>query len=542
MAGGARGTSGVGGPWLALVLALAVGGGIAWAWTAPIVDLTFRSTDDSYYYFNVARNIVLGHGVSFDGINPTNGFHPLWMLCILPVFALARGAPETGLRAVFSLVFLLAGLSACFASGAAARAGGRNAGLAALLVLAFPVFLNPLLNGLESGLLVLLLLALIAATLRWELLEPGGRVWRDALLGALLAGVFLARLDSVFQVLAVLGALVVRWARARPRPAAMVLLLKLARVGGVMAVLVMPYLLWNLAAFGHLVPISGGLKSSFPHPSFALGTLGGRGLAAGLGLVLAPLIALAVLAAPRGAVERPGPRAPAIAIALWVGSALHLAYTFTFMTWGTHWWYSSAYVPAALVLIALGVASLGTRFTRFRALVPAILAVLGLGAGVGLVLDARMRGSDHRDWYEAAIWARRNLPADAVIAMPENGLFGYFCGRPVVNLDGVINGYAYQRALRDHALRRYLDACGVTYVADYRTRYEGPQFVIPLPARLYRQPGGALLATREAEVYTSHPGPGRPAPGPFRGEGEGYATVIWALSGVTVLDDETRLH
>ncbi|MCQ3936521.1 MAG: hypothetical protein DPW18_05670 [Chloroflexi bacterium] len=46
--------------------------------------------DDAYYYFKVAQNISEGRGSTFDGINPTNGYHPLWMLICIPIFALAR--------------------------------------------------------------------------------------------------------------------------------------------------------------------------------------------------------------------------------------------------------------------------------------------------------------------------------------------------------------------------------------------------------------------------------------------------------------------
>jgi hypothetical protein len=46
--------------------------------------------DDAYYYFKVAQNITEGLGSSFDGINLTNGYHPLWMLICIPIFALAR--------------------------------------------------------------------------------------------------------------------------------------------------------------------------------------------------------------------------------------------------------------------------------------------------------------------------------------------------------------------------------------------------------------------------------------------------------------------
>lgn len=46
--------------------------------------------DDAYYYFKVAQNIAEGHGSTFDGINLTNGYHPLWMLICIPIFALAK--------------------------------------------------------------------------------------------------------------------------------------------------------------------------------------------------------------------------------------------------------------------------------------------------------------------------------------------------------------------------------------------------------------------------------------------------------------------
>ncbi|MBI5953983.1 MAG: hypothetical protein HY865_20195 [Chloroflexi bacterium] len=51
---------------------------------------TWFMRDDAYYYFKVAQNISEGLGSTFDGINPTNGYHPLWMLVCIPVFALAR--------------------------------------------------------------------------------------------------------------------------------------------------------------------------------------------------------------------------------------------------------------------------------------------------------------------------------------------------------------------------------------------------------------------------------------------------------------------
>ena len=51
-------------------------------WGPAPFTVTF---DDAYYYFAIARHLAEGHGSSFDGINLTNGYHPLWLaVCTLP--------------------------------------------------------------------------------------------------------------------------------------------------------------------------------------------------------------------------------------------------------------------------------------------------------------------------------------------------------------------------------------------------------------------------------------------------------------------------
>src|SRR3972149_3649273 len=69
---------------LALIPALYI------AFCNPNTILDWYSSDDGFLYFQVARNLAAGHGFTFDGINPTNGFHPLWLLLIPPIFALAQ--------------------------------------------------------------------------------------------------------------------------------------------------------------------------------------------------------------------------------------------------------------------------------------------------------------------------------------------------------------------------------------------------------------------------------------------------------------------
>ena len=46
--------------------------------------------DDGFFYFKVARNVANGLGFTFDGINRTNGFHPLWMAVCIAVYSIVR--------------------------------------------------------------------------------------------------------------------------------------------------------------------------------------------------------------------------------------------------------------------------------------------------------------------------------------------------------------------------------------------------------------------------------------------------------------------
>ncbi|RPJ51166.1 MAG: hypothetical protein EHM21_03350 [Chloroflexi bacterium] len=65
------------------------------------------NSDDAFYYFKTAQNISEGHGITFDRLGRDSGFHPLWMLVIIPVFALARFDLLLPLRLVVILSALL---------------------------------------------------------------------------------------------------------------------------------------------------------------------------------------------------------------------------------------------------------------------------------------------------------------------------------------------------------------------------------------------------------------------------------------------------
>ena len=104
---------------------LAVAAIVTIVWLAIVLlwrDAPFAMTfDDAFYYFGIARNVAHGHGSTFDGIDPTNGYHPLWMLVAVPLFA--AGADGTSaVRALLVVQVLCYGAALAGLALIAARA------------------------------------------------------------------------------------------------------------------------------------------------------------------------------------------------------------------------------------------------------------------------------------------------------------------------------------------------------------------------------------------------------------------------------------
>ena len=72
----------------AVLIAAALALRIAIAWV-DVATLAWRVLpDDAFYYFETAGRIGQGQNVSFDGIHVSNGYHPLWLFTLVPLFLL----------------------------------------------------------------------------------------------------------------------------------------------------------------------------------------------------------------------------------------------------------------------------------------------------------------------------------------------------------------------------------------------------------------------------------------------------------------------
>jgi hypothetical protein len=204
--------------------------------------------DDFFYYAQVAKHLAHGANSTFDGLHITNGYHPLWLLCLTLFSAIDSGRlffPLVTLAAVFSLSSILLLTVQCLR-----RLGVLGAGqyvIAALVTFWADLLLR---GGMEITLALPLLLLLIYL---W--LDPGSRTLRHFVqLGLPASLCVLARLDSALFV-ALLFFATMRFER---QPTAVWLKRTFAFASGLTPLWI--YLVFNKIVFGTLMPISAQAK------------------------------------------------------------------------------------------------------------------------------------------------------------------------------------------------------------------------------------------------------------------------------------------
>ena len=103
-----------------------LGVGVFWflvvvLWSDAVFSMTF---DDAWYYWNIADHLAAGDGSTFDGVNLTNGYHPLWLAISVPVY-LAGGEGMGAGRTLLAFQMLVYGVSLAVLGRAVAAHTGR---------------------------------------------------------------------------------------------------------------------------------------------------------------------------------------------------------------------------------------------------------------------------------------------------------------------------------------------------------------------------------------------------------------------------------
>ena len=442
------------------------------------------NVDDSFYYFQIARNLAAGHFSTFDGgITQTNGYHPLWLLLITPFYWFMDA--ETALFGIkgFEIV-LIAGAVLLVAAAA------RLAEQPWLLLFALPPLLYRnviLFSGMEAA-AALFMLGLLFLTLVLYARKPARWQWPLAIVAFALPWVRLEYVAISLTATAAWGA-VAAWRPCSPKSDAPSppFLPFLAAVAGILV-----YFGYNWLVFDGSVPVSGAVKSAWSRIAWGSGE--GYSLLRNLSHALqAPIFRYELRLAAEVCIYAPlvwwlgrGAESPRdrLLLAFLVGAFSlgvgHIAqFVQTVLTehprfHGSAMWY---FVPALLltgliipvrcfVVICLIRRYIGSRWRRTAGLLSLSAAVVGGAAllarvdfaepfrfvehssnsTVRSVFSGHRGAYRHRGAYVGMQVANRILPEGSVVGSWDAGAVGYFSRSPVVNLDGLVNSYEYYRA------------------------------------------------------------------------------------------------
>lgn|GEM_PF-1961764 len=437
--------------------------------------VAFSAIDDGLYYPRLAQNIIARGICTYDGVAVTNGFHPLWLLVLLPVYGLIHN-PWFALRGVYAVILIAQLASLGLLAFIARRVQMTVAGLAAaacilfLNIRSFTIFFS----FLESPLVLLTLLVYIAFCLR-----AGGRRFKNphyALIAGLLAGVcFLARLDSFLLPVAYGAVLLFRLLRRRQPWRLSFLSACWASAGCLLPVI--PYLLWNWINFGHLQTVSALQKTASFSPAASWKMISGwclyqfiprvqhffglQNISPKLllfGLILSGLLTIVYLltgSRRRRVFEklRFCPEFP-----LFVGMhALFIILAAPHDAAASAWYW----IPEiTLMALAVGVALSDIHWIR----IPVIPVLVVLLVGVQLWIYPALVQRKTMSWakLEVARVLRETTAPEIRGAMFDSGIVSYFSQRDFTGLNGLIGDFEHAALVREKKYAVAMERCGVS--------------------------------------------------------------------------------
>jgi hypothetical protein len=437
--------------------------------------------DDAYYFFVVARNIAQGNGFTVDGTHWTTGFQPLWQL--LTGIAFLAGSDRGAFAVIYFMSFAswLAGavLFVKFVRGASSMPSTPLlSALIAALFLCESQLAKLYINGLETGLYLTLCLGLLVAFQRHLQSTESAGLRRLTGVGLLAGLVMLTRNDGVFVCAGLLLATLLPGVRPRPVREAVVIV-------GVASVMLVPWLIYCFAVWGHPLPQTGlatsfAIRGQIELPDVLLKVLIGvvpdyflkvntvitstprLALLGGI-VAVAAFLAWWRLRDRHAAIER----SSRIVLAGFAVSCLLLLAYYVLVSAAIQF-YVRYFGPLKLLVILL-LALLLVRAVapvRFPGMVAAIIVGTVVTVGSHLYWIWRDYNLPFRSYMGDAVYAFTLSPyggGDSRIGMFESGRIGFAYPGRIVNLDGKMRVDAL-KALRTRTMDRFIKDADLDYI------------------------------------------------------------------------------
>ena len=398
--------------------------------------------DDAYYYFEIAKNLARKGIVSFDTINPTNGFQPLWLLLLTPLYSLGMDNITSlrflilyqGVINMFTIYFVYKVISILFSKRTAFFSG---------IFYAFTPFIFQInIQGCEASLNGFILIICIYYLITQNFKKINYK--KVITIGFLLSMLFIIRIDNIIFIISILF-----WLIFTGEFELKIKNLKYI-VSFLMVLSIFPviYLSWNYLNFGHLMPISGYIFGSTIEAVLLY-----------LVIVVIVIFFLSYYFKKKPHLwEALGNRRNLIAIIF--APILHIFY-YVFVGGRIGPWYLALELLVLTIIVSFMVEIIYKKLdktnlikTRFREnlSIVCLFSLIILFYCIGLNQVVKVFDLDYfhhsYSYYEACQWANNNTPEDAIFASGNAGFFGYFIDRPLIETWGLVNSYEFYQTYK----------------------------------------------------------------------------------------------
>jgi len=460
-------------------------------------------SDDSIFYLVIAQNIIEKGISTFNGYIETNGYHPLWMIFNIISIKLSSFLNIEPLN-IIGFIYQLFFAGALYFLFKLENILKTFSAFSASLILIFLFISNGALHNMESA----LALFFVLFTLYFLITKNNPSEKTFFLFGVLLGLTVLSRLDLIFfGLLTSIFILIIYRKKIISSP----VLLIYFTAGGLLVII--PYLIYNQISFGGLTPISGALKSTFPHIKFTLGNIFPYGIISSFFALIAFIIG----------VMTKSYKTKVIFFILSLSTMIHVSYLFMFQDAMT-WYYITGFLIMSLVIgyviFQLNIKPLSYFFGLFMIiLIIATSYIKGISdytLSTHLLHGKQLNYSHQSQMKIFSKMLKQKLPINAnVFTWDVPGVLAYYGGFKVFSADGLITNKIYQKELVEQGAMKIFQRYNINYILVPLTttvaRYydgmvfeplEKDNYLITIYSRLYHKEVGKIKLSKKDILFT----------------------------------------
>jgi hypothetical protein len=445
--------------------------------------------DDAFYYLKTAYNIFHHSSVSFDLLNLTNGFHPLWMIICIPFQGIHNSEHLLLLITVLEIVFYF---SASIVLAKIVQPKGVNFFAVTIISISFFSYhdaIRLVLNGLETSLHIFILVCTLWG---FQHFLTSKKVFP---LFFLLPLLFLSRIESIILCFLILG-FIYFYQPSKDKKRTQFLILTSILVVAI-------YVAQNLIFVGEPFPISGTVKRLYSGFEYAGAVkvqsaryLWFKYFTWPLDVPWMQFIFITNLIALPVFYLKKNPTGFVLAVYC-IFKYFLLVFSYK-ATAGAYTWYYSADLICATYFLCWLINALLTNQPRVFWVVICLIMmqfswiqyrfyVANINHHLNLLIkDGDPKVGNDLDMYYLASKEinKMGIPKDTIIGIHNAGVFGFFSNYRVVNMDGLINGKSRLNSIKrngydffpyideDRPLDLYIDILSPgAYSAVYRPEF-----------------------------------------------------------------------